>query len=199
MINILCVTYLFNFFIIFSIKTDGPTLSSQTRVCFFFYGGSTPPGFAGGCLPADTRAHRTTPTRLRGSPGRAACHCMVPFHCRAAPLPRHPRRPCQGTGTGGCHADSTVVSLWLGSQEDQFATASSPAPAVKSPYVCFHPLHTVSSLRRFDVGRDATRRRKTELRTVARRRTGAPGERVRPSICFPIGASAEVGDRTHSL
>ncbi len=35
MINTLCVIYLFNFFIIFSNKTDGQTLNTETRVCFF--------------------------------------------------------------------------------------------------------------------------------------------------------------------
>jgi hypothetical protein len=35
MINILCVTYLFNFFHNFLNKTDGQTLDTETRVCLF--------------------------------------------------------------------------------------------------------------------------------------------------------------------
>jgi hypothetical protein len=38
MINTLCVTYLFNFFIIFLNKTNGQTLDTETRVCLFFFG-----------------------------------------------------------------------------------------------------------------------------------------------------------------
>ena len=41
MINTLHVTYLFNFFIIFSNKTNGQTLDTETKVCLFFYGGSS--------------------------------------------------------------------------------------------------------------------------------------------------------------
>ena len=36
MINILCVTYLFNFFIIFLNKMNGQMLDTETRVCLFF-------------------------------------------------------------------------------------------------------------------------------------------------------------------
>jgi hypothetical protein len=36
MINILCVTYLFNFLILFLNKTDGQTLDTEIRVCLFF-------------------------------------------------------------------------------------------------------------------------------------------------------------------
>jgi hypothetical protein len=38
MINTLCVTYLFNFLIFFSNKTDVQTLDTETRVCLFFFG-----------------------------------------------------------------------------------------------------------------------------------------------------------------
>ena len=42
MINILCVTCLFNFFYIFLNKTDGQMLDTEIRVCIFFLdGGST--------------------------------------------------------------------------------------------------------------------------------------------------------------
>ena len=39
MINILCVTCLFNFFIIFSNKTDGQIFDTKTRVYLFFWDG----------------------------------------------------------------------------------------------------------------------------------------------------------------
>ena len=40
MINISCVTCLFNFFSYFFKKTDGQTLGMETKVCFFWDGGS---------------------------------------------------------------------------------------------------------------------------------------------------------------
>ena len=40
MINTLCMTYLFIFFIIFLNKTDGQTLERKSRVCLFLDGGS---------------------------------------------------------------------------------------------------------------------------------------------------------------
>ena len=41
MINILCVTCLFNFFIIFSNKTDGQRWTRKPEFVFFWNGGST--------------------------------------------------------------------------------------------------------------------------------------------------------------